>query len=119
LAKPNLIEQIIGGLGSGFFAGMIGYATDLAVEAMFEAFKSFNPLFIVFGALYAIVSFTAGTKKAYVAGVSFSVGIIAAGYVLSDFVTIVSGVISIVGTILSFKEIQKLLNEKIMRQQNV
>ena len=61
------------------------------IGTMFEAFKPFNPLFAVYGLVYAIVSFFSGINKAYYTGFFFSFGVISAGFLLSDFVTIISG----------------------------
>jgi hypothetical protein len=99
LANP--IEQIIGGFIGGFIAGIIGYAIDLVIGTMFQAFQPFNPLFAVYGVVFAIVSFLSGMMKAYYAGFFFSFGIISAGFLLNDFVTIVSGLISIIGIVIS------------------
>jgi hypothetical protein len=99
LANP--IEQIIGGFIGGLVAGITGYAIDLAIGTMFEAFQSFIPLFAVYGVVFAIVSFLSGLMKAYYAGFFFSIGIISAGFLLNNFVTTVSGVISISGIVIS------------------
>jgi hypothetical protein len=99
LANP--IKQIVGGWLAGFAVGITGYALDLVIGAMFEAFRPFNPLFGVYGFVYAIVSFLSGLNEAYYAGFFFSFGIISAGFLLSDFLTIVSGFISISGIVIS------------------
>lgn len=66
---------------------------------MFEAFQPFNPLFAVLGVVYAVVSFLLGIEEGYYAGIFFSLGVIAAGLLLRDFLTTVSGFISIVGIV--------------------
>jgi hypothetical protein len=95
--QANPIEQIIGGFMGGFFvAGIIGYAIDNVIETMFEAFQQVVPLILVLSVVYAVCSFLLGIKEAYYAGVFFSLGIISAGFLLNDFVTIVSGLIPII-----------------------
>jgi hypothetical protein len=98
----NLVEQALGGFIGGFFGGIIGYVTDLMIGTMFQAFEPFFPLYALYGIIYAIFSFLLGIAAAYVAGVFFCLGIITAGFLLNDFVTIVSGLISLSGIILSF-----------------
>jgi hypothetical protein len=95
------IKQIGEGFFSGLAAGFIGYVTDVVIGTMFEAFQPINPLFAVLGAFYAIVSFLLGIEEEYYAGIFFSFGIITAGFLLSDFLTTVSGCISLVGIVLS------------------
>ena len=98
----NLIAQSIGGFIGGFIAGIIGCIIDLATGAIFQAFQSFNPLIAVYGVVFAIVPFLLGLAEAYYAGVFFSIGIISAGFLLNDSLTILSGVISISGIVISF-----------------
>ena len=97
----NSIEQIIGGFIGGLVAGLTGYVIDLVIGTMFEAFQPFNPLFAVYGVVFAIVSFLSGIMEAYYVGFFFSFGIISVGFLLNDFVTIVSGFISIGGIVIS------------------
>lgn len=97
----NLAQQIIGGFFSGFVAGIIGYVTDVVTGAMFEAFKPFNPMIAVLGVVFAIASFLSGIMEARTAGFFFSFGIISAGVLLSDSVTVLSGIISIAGVVIS------------------
>ena len=99
MADP--IKQIIGGWVAGFIVGITGYVIDLVIGAMFEAFRPFNPLFGLYGFVYAVISFLSGINEAYYAGFFFSFGIISAGFLLNDFVTIVSGFISISGITVS------------------
>lgn len=86
---------------TGFAVGITGYAIALVVGALFEAFKPFNPLFGVYGIVYAAISFLSGIKEAYFAGLFFSIGVISAGFLLSDSLTIASGFISIGGIVVS------------------
>lgn len=97
----NPIQEIFQGFVGGLIAGLIGYAVDVASGAMFEAFKVFSPLIPILGFVYAIVSFVSGIEEAYITGFFFSCGIVASGFLLSDFVTIVAGAISIAGLIIS------------------
>jgi hypothetical protein len=98
LADP--VRQIIGGWVAGFAAGITGYAIDLVIGAMFEAFKPINPLFGLYGIIYATISFLSGLSEAYYAGFFFSFGVISAGFLLNDFVIIVSGFMSIGGVVI-------------------
>lgn len=91
------IAQAIGGYGSGLIAGFIGYISDTAVGAMFQAFQPSFPVFAVYGIAYTIFSFVLGVMEAYIAGVCFSLGILSVGLLLKDFGTVISGLISIVG----------------------
>jgi hypothetical protein len=63
----------------------------LAIGAVFDAFGSIVPSLILFGAIYAIISFLIGINDAVVAGLFFSVGVILAGLAVHDFVTIAGG----------------------------
>lgn len=92
----NPIAQVVGGLIGGFFTGIIGYTGDLALGAIFDAFGSIIPAIALFGAIYAIISFLIGISEASVAGLFFSIGIILAGWALSDLVTVAGGVIALV-----------------------
>ena len=96
----NLLAEVVAGFLGGLIAGIIGYATDIAIGAIFEAFKVFNPLIALLGIVYAIISFFAGIGEAYVAGIFFSLGIISAGWILGDFVIFIAGFISIAGLVL-------------------
>ena len=98
----DAITQAIGGLFGGLFAGFVGFAVDLAVGSILDAFRTISPLFIALGIVYAIFSFILGTEEAYVAGVFFALGIIGAGFLLSDPVTIIGGAISFGGLLFSF-----------------
>jgi hypothetical protein len=98
----DAISQVVGGLFGGLFAGIMGFVVDLAVGSILGAFQTVSPLFIALGIAYAFFSFIMGTEEAYVAGVFFALGIIASGLLLSDPVTIIGGVISFVGLIVSF-----------------
>jgi hypothetical protein len=98
LANP--IAQSIGGFFSGLLAGITGYMVDLGMGTAFQAFQPFNPFFLFYGLLYAFFSFVLGLMDAYYAGFFFSNGIISAGLLLSDSVTIISGVISTTGIVL-------------------
>ena len=93
----KLFAQVVGGFFSGVFAGFIGYATDIATSAIFGAFKPFSPMIGVLGFVYGIISFFSGIEDAILAGAFFSLGIIVAGFWLNDFVTVISGIISVVG----------------------
>jgi hypothetical protein len=97
----NILAQIVGGFVSGLMAGIVGYATDIMFGAMFDAFKVFNSLFVFYGIIFFVVSFFAGLAEAYYAGLFFSIGIIVAGFWLKDFVTVLSGVISTAGVVIS------------------
>jgi hypothetical protein len=92
---------VVEGFMGGFVAGIIGYATDIMFGAMFEAFKVFNSLFVFYGIVFSIVSFLAGLAEAYYAGLFFSIGVVAAGFLLNDVVTILSGFISVGGVVIS------------------
>jgi chromate transport protein ChrA len=76
-------------------AGFIGYITDKTVGAVFATFQPINPLFLVFGIAYAIISFLWGIRKAYYEGFFFSLGILLVGVILNDTLTFISGPISI------------------------
>jgi len=92
---------VVEGFTGGFVAGIVGYATDIMFGAMFEAFKVFNSLFVFYGIVFSIVSFLAGLAEAYYAGLFFSIGVVAGGFLLNDSVTILSGFISISGLVIS------------------
>jgi hypothetical protein len=81
-------------------AGLLGYVVGIITDATFEAFGAFSPLIPILGFVYSIVTFYSGIQDAYVKGVFFSFGIIVAGLLLKDFVTVISGVISMVGLII-------------------
>jgi hypothetical protein len=98
----DAITQVVGGLFGGLFAGIMGFAVDLAVSSILDAFRTISPLFIALGIVYAIFSFILGTEEVYVAGIFFAFGIIASGFLLSDPVTIIGGVISFGGLLVSF-----------------
>ncbi len=110
MADP--VKQIVGGFGSGLAAGIVGYAIDLTIGAMFEAFQQVVPLFVVYGIVYAIVSFLSGVEEAYYAGFFFSFGVISAGLLLHDSLTTISGVISIAGIIAGI--VESLFFKKLM-----
>jgi hypothetical protein len=74
----------------------------LAIGAIFQAFGSIIPLIALLGIVYTIISFFIGVRDDFLAGVFFSFGIIVSGFVLSDFVTILSGCISIAGLVAVF-----------------
>lgn len=97
----NPIQKVIQGFVYGLGAGIIGFATDILTGAMFEAFTPFNPLIPLWGLVFAVVTFLAGIAEAYLTGLFFSLGIISAGVLLNDFVTIASGFISIAGLVIS------------------
>jgi hypothetical protein len=88
--------NVIGGIIAGFFTGLLGYAVDMALQAVFDAFGTIAPAIILFGAVYGIISFLIGINEASDAGFFFAVGIMLAGWALSDFVTIISGIIALV-----------------------
>lgn len=96
----DLVKDIIEGFFAGFVAGLLGYVAGIITDAIFEAFGAFSPLIAILGFAYSIVTFYSGIQEAYVKGFFFSFGIIVAGLLLKDFVTILSGVISIVGLII-------------------
>jgi hypothetical protein len=98
----NLALEVIQGFVGGLVAGLVGYVTDIATGAIFEAFKALNPLIPLLGFVFAVISFFTGMQEAYVTGFFFSLGIVTAGFLLRDFVTIVAGFISIAGLVLSF-----------------
>jgi len=98
----DVITQVLGGFLGGFVAGIMGFAVDLVVGSILDAFRTISPLFIALGIIYAIFSFILGTEEAYVAGVFFALGIIGAGFLLSDPVTIIGGAISFGGLLFSF-----------------
>ena len=91
----------MGGFAGGFVAGIVGYTIDIMTGAIFETFKPFNPLIPVYGVVFVIVSFLAGIMDAYYAGFFFSLGIVSAGFLLKDFVTTISGFISLAGVVTS------------------
>jgi hypothetical protein len=93
----NLYERIVEGIIGGFIGGVVGFATDIMIGAMLETFKSYNFAIAVLAVVYPIASFLSGLKEAYVAGFFFSLGIILAGVVLNDFVTILLGFLSMAG----------------------
>jgi hypothetical protein len=97
----NIIAEIIGGFVGGLIAGIIGYATDISISAIFQAFGTLIPLMILLGFVYSIISFFAGISEAYIAGLFFTLGVISAGWLLADFVTLIAGFISIAGLVLS------------------
>jgi hypothetical protein len=97
----NIVAQIFGGFLSGLLAGLIGFASGAVTNAMFEAFKPFNPMIAVLGVAYAIFSFLYGVAEAWIAGFFFSLGIICTGILLNDSVTVLGGVISIAGIVIS------------------
>ena len=99
MADP--IKQITAGFFSGLGAGITGYVIGIVVAAMFTAFQPFYPLLAVYGFVFALVCFLSGIAEAYYAGVFFSFGVIAAGFLLGDPVTAVSGFISLVGIMIS------------------
>ena len=99
MADP--IKQITAGFVSGFGAGIMGYAVGLVIVAMFTAFQPFYPLLAVYGLVFTIVCFVLGITEAYYAGVFFSFGVIAAGFLIGDLVTTVSGFISLIGILIS------------------
>ena len=70
--------------------------------ALFEAFTVISPLIPILGFVFSIITFFSGISKAYLTGFFFSIGIITAGYYLNDFVTLISGFISIAGLIIGF-----------------
>jgi len=86
----------------GFTAGITGYIIDIASGAIIEAFKPFNPLFVIYSIIFTFVSFLSGIVKAYYAGFFFSLGIISMGLLLNDFATILSGAISTSGFLFGF-----------------
>ena len=97
----NLLVEAFAGFVGGLIASIMGYAIDIAIGAIFDAFKPINPLMPLLGLVFAIFSFFAGISKAYIAGIFFSLGIISAGWILGDFITFIAGFISIVGLVLS------------------
>lgn len=97
----NPLAKVVGGFTGGLVAGILGYATDIMFGAMFEAFKVFNSLFVFYGIVFSVISFLVGLGEAYYAGLSFSIGVVAAGFLLNDSVTILSGLISIAGVVIS------------------
>ena len=90
----NLLAEVIAGFVGGLVAGILGYATDIATGAIFDAFKIINPLIPLLGIVYAVISFFSGIVEAYIAGILFTLGIIIAGALLGDSVTIIAGIIS-------------------------
>ena len=96
----NPLIEIPAGFVGGLVAGIVGYATDLATGAILQAFSLFNPWFILLSVIFTIISFLLGIGEAFAAGASFSIGIIVAGYLLKDFVTIIAGFISVFGLLL-------------------
>lgn len=98
----DVISQVLGGFFGGLIAGIMGFVTDLAVGSIFDAFQTISPLFIALGFVYAIFSFILGAEEAYVAGVFFALGIIGAGLLLSDPVTIIGGALSFGGLLFSY-----------------
>jgi len=102
LTESSTVASLVQGFVGGLVAGLVGYVTDIATGTIFEAFKVLNPLIPLLGFVFAVISFFAGIQEAYVTGVFFSLGIVAAGFLFRDFVTIVAGFISIAGLVLSF-----------------
>ncbi len=97
----NVISQLIGGFFTGLFAGIIGYAADISIGAIFEAFGVLNSKFVLLGILYVLVSFLLGIAEAYAAGLAFCFGIVCAGMLVNDGMTIIAGIIAIFGIVLS------------------
>jgi uncharacterized membrane protein len=97
----NPLTKVVGGFLGGLVAGIVGYAVDIMFGAMFEAFQVFNSLFLFYGIIFSVISFFVGLAEAYYAGFFFSIGVIAAGFLLSDSMTILSGLISIAGVAIS------------------
>lgn len=97
----NPLEKVVVGFTGGLVAGVVGYASDIMFGAMFEAFKVFNSLFVFYGIVFSVISFFVGLAEAFYAGLFFSIGIVAAGFMLNDSVTILSGLISIAGVVIS------------------
>ena len=98
----NPIQEIIQGFGGGLTAGFTGYMIGILTTALFEAFTVINPLIPIFGLVFSFLTFFSGTSEAYLTGFFFSIGIITTGYFLSDFVTVFSGSISIIGLIIGW-----------------
>jgi hypothetical protein len=94
------MNPILGFIG-GLAARLTGYAAGIATEAIFEAFGSFNPFIPLLGFVFAVVTFFAGIAENVAAGLFFSFGIMVMGGLLHDFGTIVSGLISLVGIVVS------------------
>jgi uncharacterized membrane protein len=99
LANP--LAKIVGGFSGGLVAGIVGYAVDIMFGAMFEALKVFNSLFLFYAIIFSVISFFVGLAEAYYAGLFFSIGVIAAGFLLNDSMTILSGLISVAGVAIS------------------
>jgi len=97
----NPIQEIIQGSVGGLIAGIMGYMADAVAGAIFESFTIFNPLIPLLGFIYALVTFVSGLKEAYVTGFFFSIGIVAAGFLMTDIGTVISGLISIGGLVFS------------------
>ncbi len=97
----NPLAKVVGGFTGGLVAGILGYAIDIMFGAIFEAFKVFNSLLVFYGIVFSVISFLVGLAEAYYAGLSFSIGVVAAGFLLNDSVTILSGLISIAGVVVS------------------
>jgi hypothetical protein len=104
-SKRDILEELrdfiydsIEGFLTGFFvAGLIGYVIGILTDAIFEALTTIYPLIAILAIAYSIYTFYAGTEEAYGKGFFFSLGIIAIAWLLKDFVTILSGCISILG----------------------
>jgi len=99
LANP--LAKVVGGFTGGLVAGIVGYATDIMFGAIFEAFKVFSFSFVIYGIVFSVISFLVGLAEAYYAGLSFSIGVVAAGFLLNDSMTILSGLVSITGVVIS------------------
>lgn len=97
-----MLKHVAGGFVTGLGAGLFSYMVDLVVGASFDALGSVLPVIGFLGFIYALGSFFAGLEEAYVAGFFFSLGIITVGLVLNDWITVICGIIPIVGIAVSW-----------------
>jgi len=98
----NPIQEVIQGFSGGFFAGITGYVLGIMTSTIFEASTFFSPLIPILGFIFSIITFFTGISEAQITGLFFSIVITTAGIVLSDFVIVISGSISIAGLILGW-----------------
>lgn len=85
----------------GFVGGITGFVSGLIFNAFLPAFNALNiqPIFWVFIILVITIDFMASIREAYYFGLSYSIGVLFVGFLLSDLGTIVIGCLSFAGLI--------------------
>jgi ABC-type antimicrobial peptide transport system permease subunit len=90
-------------LVQGFSGGISGFISGVVIDAFLPVFSALNvpPIFWVAIIVVIAVDFVSGIVEAYSFGLLYSIGVMSAGFLVSDLGTILLGALSVIGLILS------------------